>query len=98
MDWASHMQRILLRLGEDVVCTLHGGSQTTVRGVFLRPFQGIEGGMVESSAPRFVGLTADLSEMEHEDLVVRGGVTYTVSGIEPDGTSGLTELSLKLKE
>lgn len=88
------MQRILTQLGEDVVCTPSGGPAATVRGVFLKPFQGLEGGMIEASDPRIVCLTTDVSTLAHGSTVVRGGVTYTVSGIEPDGTAGLTTLRL----
>lgn len=101
MDWASHMQRILLRLGEDAVCTPVAGAARTVRGMFLKPFEGLDGGMVESSAPRFAGMTSDaagltshVGDMDHGATVVYGGTTYTVAGVEPDSPAGMTLLRL----
>ncbi len=89
------MQRILTRLGEDVTCTPTGGTAATVRGIFLKPFHSLDGGLIESSDPGIAGMTGDLSTMKHGDPVVRGGITYTVGGIEPDGVSGITVLRLK---
>ena len=94
MDWAFHMQRILTQLGEDAVCTHGTGAPATVRGMFLQPFRDIQGNMIEASDPRFAGLTTDLATITHGDTVVRGGITYTVGGVEPDGVSGITELRL----
>jgi hypothetical protein len=90
------MQRILTQLGEDATCTPFGGTAATVRGVFLKPFHSLDGGLIESSEPGFVGLTSDLAGIKHGDPIVRSGITYTVGGIEPDGVSGLTTLRLKL--
>ena len=91
------MGRILARLGEDAAYTPSGGgSTTTVRGMFERPYQ-LAAGMVESSDPAFKCLAADVASVKHGDqLVIRGG-TYKVCGVQPDPVSGLTALQLQLQ-
>lgn len=90
VDWASHIRRILARLGEDVSWTPDGGSPATVRGVFLEAYQSVQLGSVEVSGaePRFCAMSADLPAVAKDDQVVRGGVTYKVKALEPDTVGG----------
>lgn len=97
MDWASHMRRILVQLGEDVVYTHGAGSPATIRGVFFMPYQAGELGLVgvSGSNPHFAGMTADLASAAREDTILRGGVTYAVRNPRVDDPSGLTVLELR---
>jgi len=98
MDWASHMRRILARLGEDATFT-HGTSQpSSVRGMFVASYQALPAGIdmgFASSEPRFAAMTADLPSVAQADTLVRGGITYRVVDIQPDDPSGLTVLQLQ---
>ena len=51
------MRRVLARLGEDVTYTPSGGGSSTVRGMFLEPYQTASLGdvaLLGSSDPQFV--------------------------------------------
>lgn len=98
MDWASHMRRILARLGEDVTWT-HGGSPATVRGLFLGPHREVSLGdqvIVAGEDPMFAAMATDLPGLAGGDTILRGGTTYTVKpALEPDPVSGVTVMQLE---
>lgn len=97
MDWASHMRRILVQLGEDVVYTHGAGSPATVRGVFFMPYQAADLGLVgvAGTNPHFAAMTEDLADAAQNDTVVRGGSTYVVRHPRADDPSGVTVLELR---
>lgn len=97
VDWAAHMGRIFTRLGEDVTYTRGTGS-TTVRGVFLSPFEaaglGVAG--VTAANPHFALPTSDLpSGATAGDTISRGAITYTVRVKKPEDPGGFTVLELR---
>jgi len=109
MDWASHMRRILARLGEDATFT-HGTSQpSSVRGVFAAPGVVLPGGFdagFDASEPRFGAPTADLPSVAIDDTLaigavldgttqIRAATTYKIVDIKPDDPCGLTYLQLQ---
>lgn len=97
MDWASHIGRILARLGEDATFT-HGTAQSTVTGIFVSPFAHLPAGLpagFAASEPRFAAMTADLPSVALDDTITRGTVGYKVKDIEPDDPSGVTVLVLQ---
>jgi hypothetical protein len=96
VDWATHIRRILDRLGEDVTWT-HSGSPATVRGIYLEPYREITLGEVGvgGSMPRFVVMTADVPALAVGDTIARGATTWRVSVPEPDALGGFTVLQLE---
>jgi hypothetical protein len=48
---------------------------------------------VESSEPTLLARTADVSGLAHGDSLTISAVSYTVRGIQPDGT-GMTQIML----
>ena len=85
----------LLDSDEYGVAATYSGS--TVYGIFDNDyFDGIAdaGVPVESAQPRFLCRTADVSSVAHDETILISGVTYTIVGIEPDGT-GMTNLILE---
>lgn len=71
-----------------VLVTLNG---TAVRGIFDDSYGDAFGGMVAGSGPMF-RLPSTIA-VSRGDSLVHGAKSYTVVGIEPDGT-GLTLLRL----
>ena len=94
MDWAAHIRRILVRLGEDATVTGTSGS-ASVRGLFLQPYQqlnlGIDAGM-DATSPRFVAITGDLPTAPSAVVTTRG--THSVKSENPDDPGGFTVLHL----
>ena len=50
---------------------------------------------VESSEPTLLARTADVSGLAHGDTLTISAVSYTVRGIQPDGT-GMTQIMLSV--
>jgi len=50
---------------------------------------------VESSEPTLLARTADVSGLAHGDSLTISAVSYTVRGIQPDGT-GMTQIMLSV--
>lgn len=96
MDWASHMRRILVHLGEDVTLARGTGTPVTVTGVYLSPYEAANIGLggVTSSNPHFAYMTADYS-VAVDDILTRSAVAYKVKVKQPDDPSGVTVLELK---
>jgi len=78
--------------------TIDGGGAETVNGVFDNEYVGVLDGEastpVESTRPVFTVATDDVTGIGHGDSVVISGTTYTVRGVEPDGT-GVTRLVME---
>jgi hypothetical protein len=93
VDWATHMRRILTRLGEDATYTPSGGgASSTVRGIFQNPYRdALEMG---SSAPTFGCMAADVPTISRNATFVIRGVTYKVNMPEADPVSGLVTSTL----
>ena len=70
-----------------------GATTTTVSGIFEKAY--VETFNTQGSQPMFMCATADVSSAVHGDTLVIGGTTYSVVGVEPDGT-GVTTLRLAL--
>lgn len=96
MDWASHMRRVLVRLGEAATFT-HGTAQTAVTGVFTSPYERLSlGGLeVSSSLPTFAAMADDLPSVAKGDSITRGTAQYTVEDVRADDPSGVTVLDLR---
>lgn len=96
MDWASHMRRILVHLGEDVTLARGTGQPVTVTGVYLSPYEAANIGLggVTSSNPHFAFMTADYTAAV-DDVLTRQAVAYKVKVRQPDDPSGITVLELK---
>lgn len=93
MDWETHARRILARLGEDATYTPPGGGSTsTVRGIFQRPY--VESQGMEASAPTFACMSSDVPTLAEGALFAVRGVTYKVRRPEPDPLSGLVQAQL----
>jgi len=68
-----------------------------VEGVFSKDYIDASGGSTvdfESSTPAFVCQAADVPAIARADTLLINGTTYSVTGIEPDGT-GLVLLKLR---
>jgi hypothetical protein len=94
MDWAAHIRRILVHLGEDVTVTGTSGT-ADVRGLFLNSYQTLnfDGAVaIASASPRFVGMTADLPSGATAIITARG--THGIKNREPDDPGGYTVLEL----
>lgn len=72
-----------------------GGTAKDVDGNFRRPFE--DSGRMEGSEPWFGCALADVPNAAHGDTVVVDGISYTVRGVENDGT-GWVELRLELTD
>lgn len=94
MDWDTHARRILTVIGEDATYTpAGGGSTSTVRGAFQQPYR--EALMMESSAPTFSCMAADVPGIKHGATFALRSLTFKVSRVEPDPVSGLTLCTLE---
>lgn len=96
MDWASHMRRILVRLGEDATFT-HGTAASSVRGMYTEPYAVLPAGLdapFAASEPRFAAMTEDLPSVAQGDTITRGTVQYRIVDVRPDDPSGVTVLQL----
>ena len=74
-----------------------GGSASTVNGIFNNVYFEIPGGetSIEGKNATFNCRTSDISSVAHGDTLAVSGTTYTVRGIQPDGT-GATTLVLEV--
>lgn len=72
--------------------TLSGGGVVPV--IFDKAYQGALAGLVESTGPQCVAKSADVSTVVQGSTLVIASVTYTVTGVEADGT-GITTLQLR---
>lgn len=89
------MRRILVRLGQDVTYTPSGGGSSTVRGIYLRPYQEVLE-LVGTSDPSFACMQADVAAIAEGDTFVISGTTFKVKGApEPDPVSGLVVAKLE---
>ena len=102
MDWGKHMRRILARLGEDATYRpFGGGSPSTVRGMYLAPFQNANFGdvaLIGTSDPQFSGMSADMPAVARGDTLeypAGSGMIYKVRNVEPNAPSGLAVLQLE---
>lgn len=80
--------------------TKANGVQAVLSGIFDAAFAApLEGslagpGGVESTGPRLLVRSADVSGIAHGQAIEIGDDDYTVAGVEPDGT-GLTAILLE---
>lgn len=77
-----------------VEATYDGG---TIKGIFQAAFLPIDVGgyqQIEGTAPRFTCAEADVPAADHGKTLTIDGVTYRITGTEPDGT-GLVTLILQ---
>lgn len=90
------MRRILAKLGQDATYTpAGGGASSTVRGLFLQPFQNILG-VVGGSEPSIACMQADVPTIKGGALFVIGGVTFKVKPApEADPVAGLVLAKLE---
>jgi hypothetical protein len=72
--------------------TLAGGGVVPV--IFDRAYVGVLSGLVESTGPQATAKSADVAAVVQGSTLAIGGTTYTVTGVEPDGT-GVTTLQLR---
>lgn len=84
-----------LSMLEDWDTGLYNAS-TTISGIFDNEYIGVPSGDidVESASPAFTCQTSDVPSADHGDTLVVNSVTYTVRGVQPDGT-GITVLLLE---
>jgi hypothetical protein len=78
--------------GFAISATLGGGG--TVPVIFDNGYANTLGGLVESTGPQCHAKTADVSTIIQGNTLVIGGTTYTITGVQPDGT-GITTLQLR---
>lgn len=94
MDWAAHIRRIFVHIGEDITVTGSSGT-ADVRGLFLAPNQrlnlGIDAG-INASSPRVVAITSELPAAPLTVVTTRG--THNVKDVQPDDPGGYTVLEL----
>jgi hypothetical protein len=93
--WTTDEKTSMFNSSDPVSDTMISGS-TTIYGEYVNDYQSInlESGTVASSGPAFTCAASAVPEDILDDTVTISGVSYTVTGIEPDGT-GLTILRLK---
>ena len=77
--------------GEDASFSRQGGAPSTIKVLFDNDFLTTLG--VETSGPSALCKSSDVSAAAHGDTLEIGGVTYNITGIQPDGT-GFTLLIL----
>ena len=70
---------------------------STFTGIFDNDFLAVDldESEVESSEPTLLARTADVSSLAHGDTLTISAVSYTVRGIQPDGT-GMTQIMLSV--
>ena len=76
--------------------TPDGGSASTVNGIFGNVYFDIPAGEtgIEGKQSSFMCRSSDITDAAHGDSLVVSGTTYTVRGVQPDGT-GVTTLILE---
>lgn len=70
---------------------------STFTGIFDNDFLAVDldESEVESTEPTLLARTADVSGLAHGDSLTISAVSYTVRGIQPDGT-GMTQIMLSV--
>jgi hypothetical protein len=66
----------------------------TVPVIFDKAYFGAMGGLVESTGPQCLAQTSTVASVVQGTAIVINATTYTVTGVEPDGT-GITVLQLR---
>lgn len=94
MDWKTHMRGILTTLGEDAVFSHAGGQGTTVRVIYLAPYQKVLD-LVQSSEPQLACMAEDVPTLAQDDTFTLRGLTYKAQEIKPDIVSGVTVCGLE---
>ena len=79
----------------DYGTTVTKADTSTFTGIFDNDFLAVDvdESEVESSEPTLLARTADVSNLAHGDTLTISAVSYTVRGIQPDGT-GMTQIML----
>jgi len=79
----------------DYGTTVTKADASTFTGIFDNDFLAVDldESEVESSEPTLLARTADVSILAHGDTLTISAVSYTVRGIQPDGT-GMTQIML----
>lgn len=70
------------------------GTRTTVYGIFDNGYGAAFDGLVGAQQPTFLCAEADVAQAAQDDPLAIGGVEYTVTNVEPDGT-GMVTLRLR---
>ena len=84
-------QAVFARIA-NAVATLPGWEEVDV--VFDKAGIRVLDGLVESSGPQCSAPSAAVCSLSYGDTLIIDGTTYSVTGIEPDGT-GITTLQLR---
>lgn len=66
----------------------------TVPVIFDAPGQPALAGFVETAGPQCIAKSQDVAAVTHGSAITINAVTYTVTGVEADGT-GITTLQLR---
>ena len=81
----------------DYGTTVTKADATTFTGIFDNDSLAVDldESEVESTEPTLLARTADVSGLAHGDSLTISAVSYTVRGIQPDGT-GMTQIMLSV--
>ena len=81
----------------DYGTTVTKADTSTFTGIFDNDFLAVDldESEVESTEPTLLARTADVSSLAHGDSLTISAVSYTVRGIQPDGT-GMTQIMLSV--
>ena len=81
----------------DYGTTVTKADTSTFTGIFDNDFLAVDldESEVESTEPTLLVRTADVSGLAHGDTLTISAVSYTVRGIQPDGT-GMTQIMLSV--
>ena len=81
----------------DYGTTVTKADTSTFTGIFDNDFLAVDldESEVESTEPTLLARTADVSSLAHGDSLTISAVSYTVRGIQPDGT-GMTQIMLSI--
>jgi len=81
----------------DYGTTVTKADTSTFTGIFDNDFLAVDldESEVESTEPTLLARTADVSGLAHGDTLTISAVSYTVRGIQPDGT-GMTQIMLSV--
>ena len=81
----------------DYGTTVTKADTSTFTGIFDNDFLAVDldESEVESTEPTLLARAADVSSLAHGDTLTISAVSYTVRGIQPDGT-GMTQIMLSV--
>ena len=81
----------------DYGTTVTKADTSTFTGIFDNDFLAVDldESEVESTEPTLLARTTDVSGLAHGDSLTISAVSYTVRGIQPDGT-GMTQIMLSV--